>query len=145
MERGALSDLWKNTLLKIPTLYGRLAYLASLLEADTGRYRHHGLAALFGQIEGNAALRESHMEVFLEWLNLPLKDRNADLNQYLVSLPERPERVVHNWRRSRAYRNSVPLAASVMERELFQADIEALLKLQRNAADSAPPDSSPHE
>jgi len=32
-----------------------------------------------------------------------------------------------------------------MERELFDADIEALLTLQRNAADSVPPGSSPRE
>src|SRR5882724_9266282 len=105
MERGARADLWKNTLLRIPTLYGRLAYLASLLEPDTGRYRHHGLAAVFGRNESNAALRDSHMEVFLEWLNLPLKDRHEDLNEYLISLPERRERVIRNWRRSRTYRN----------------------------------------
>ena len=145
MERGALSDLWRNTLLRIPTLYGRLSYLASLLETDTGRYRHHGLADVFGRNESHAALKDSHMEVFREWINMPLRDRHADLKQYLVSLPERPERVIRNWRRSRAYRNSVPVAAGAMERELFHADVDALLRLLQNAADSDPQDSSPLE
>lgn len=145
MERGALSDLWRNTLLQIPTLYGRLSYLASLLDADSGRYRHHGLADVFGRNESHAALRDSHMEVFREWINLSLRDRHADLKQYLISLPERSERVIRNWRRSRVYRNSVPVAAGAMERELFHADIEALLRLLQNVADSAPQDSSPPE
>jgi hypothetical protein len=145
MDRGALSDLWRNTLLRIPTVYGRLSYLASLLETDSGRYRHHGLADVFGRNESHAALRDSHMEVFREWINLPLRDRHADLKQYLVSLPERSERVIRNWRRSRVYRNSVPVAAGAMERELFHADIEALLRLLQNAVDSAPQDSSPPE
>jgi hypothetical protein len=145
MQRGALSDLWRNTLLQIPTLYGRLSYLASLLDADSGRYRHHGLADVFGRNESHAALRDSHLEVFREWINLPLRDRHADLKQYLISLPETSERVIRHWRRSRVYRNSVPTAAGAMERELFHADVEALLRLLQNAAESAPQDSSPPE
>jgi hypothetical protein len=85
------------------------------------------------------------MEVFREWINLPLRTRHADLKEYLVSLPESPERVMRNWRRSRAYRNAVPIAAAAMERELFRIDLEALLKLQPTAAEPDHPDSSPPE
>ena len=43
-ERGAAADVWRHTLSQIPYLYGRLAYLGSLRNANTGRYEHHGLA-----------------------------------------------------------------------------------------------------
>lgn len=41
-------DLWRRTLSGIPSIYGRLAFLASLRDVNTGRYEHHGLAMIFG-------------------------------------------------------------------------------------------------
>src|SRR6266851_1649145 len=111
LDRSAVADLWKHTLSNIPTLYGRLVYLGSLMEPDSGRYRHHGLATIFGRNESHAALRGSHLEIFVEWLSLPLAERHADLLEYLKSLPHRSNQVVRKWRRSKAYRNCVPLLA----------------------------------
>jgi hypothetical protein len=145
LDRGAVADLWKHTLSSIPTLYGRLVYLGSLMEPDSGRYRHHGLAAIFGRNESHAALRDIHMEIFVEWLSLPLAERHADLLDYLNSLPHRSDQVVWNWRRGKAYLKCVPVRAKSMEKQLFIADIEALLTLMPNAAGRSRPDSSPPE
>jgi hypothetical protein len=46
LERSATADLFKNTLSRIPTLFGRLAYLASLRDSNSGIYRHYGLASI---------------------------------------------------------------------------------------------------
>ena len=59
LEHNAMADLWKNTLSQIPTAYGRLSYLASLRDPNSGIYRHHGLAAMFGRDESSRALRQS--------------------------------------------------------------------------------------
>ena len=48
LERGAAADLWRNTLSQIPTLFGRLVYLSSLRDSNSGAYEHYGLAKVFG-------------------------------------------------------------------------------------------------
>src|ERR1700687_6207427 len=94
LERNALADLWKHTLSQIPSIYGRLVYLASLRDPNSGAYRHHGLTSAFGREGGVAALRKSHDETFLEWLNLPLSAKNADFRTYFEGVEESPRAVV---------------------------------------------------
>ena len=147
LDRTVLGDLWKNTLSRIPTLYGRLVYLASLRDPDTGKYRHHGLNAVFGRTESSAALARSHAEVFREWLYQPLSDRFADLNEYLSSIDARRDVIVRNWRRGRVYRNSVPAGALEAERALFYTDMDTMLTILKNPSGGGdlPPDSAPLE
>jgi len=146
LDRSVIGDLWRHTLGQIPTNYGRLVYLASLRDPDTGKYRHHGLTAVFGRVESSAALAESHLNLFCEWLQSPIAERFADLSRYLESLDTRREKIVRNWRRTRAYRNSVPLAAREADRILFYADMDAMLMILKNSsvAESLPPGSSQH-
>ncbi len=49
VERQALhADYWQRTLTGIATVLGRLAYLASLRNVNTGTYEHFGLAEKVG-------------------------------------------------------------------------------------------------
>ena len=57
LERGAASDVWRNTLTQIPSIFGRLVYLAGLIDPNSGQYRHHGLAHYFNEEEADAALQ----------------------------------------------------------------------------------------
>src|ERR1700679_2394451 len=115
LERNALADLWKNTLSRIPTVYGRLVYLAALRDPNSGSYQHHGLSLLFGREESKKALTESHQQAFAEWLVMPLPEKSAELKSYLESLEERPEAVIAHWLRSRQYRSLFPLSARPAE------------------------------
>ena len=152
LERNALADLCKHTLSHIPTLSGRLVYLATLRDVNSGTYRHHGLAAAFGREEAVRALRESHQATFQGWLNLTLAEKNEDLREYLIALDYSLEEVVGYWLHSRVYRGYVPPAAQEAETELFCRDLETLLKLlqndhlrrqRRSSADARDRDSSP--
>lgn len=145
LERSAAADLWKHTLSRIPTVYGRLAYLASLRDQNSGIYRHHGLGAAFGRDDSSRALRESHEQTFAGWLNLSLEEQHADLTAYLKTLEEPPRAVVDYWLRSRAYRNQPPASARTADRQLFYRNLEALLVVLKYAsADAGPaPGSSP--
>ncbi|HUA84068.1 MAG TPA: hypothetical protein VMB85_09440 [Bryobacteraceae bacterium] len=129
LERSASGDLWKNTLSHIPTVYGRLTYLASLRDANSGVYRHHGLMTLFGREESAKALRESHNSVFAAWLNLPLAEKQAELISYLDGLEEPSGVVLDHW--VRAYRSLIPDGARKPEVELFSRDLDALLEVMR--------------
>jgi hypothetical protein len=137
LERSAIGDLWKHTLSHIPSLYGRLTYLASLRDANSGIYRHHGLSAAFGRDESVKALKESHEQAFAEWLNLALAQKHQDLIAYLDELEEPRGAVVQHWLRSKVYRQQTPSSARKMERELFFRDLEVLLEVVKNASDGA--------
>jgi len=84
-ERSAASDLWRNTLSQIPSVFGRLVYLASLRNSNNGAYEHCGLSLVFGEDEANRALREGHVDVFTEWLAFNLEQQKADLDLYLAA------------------------------------------------------------
>ena len=128
-----MEDLWKHTLSRIPTLFGRLIYLSSLRDPNSGNYRHHGMSAVFGRQESGKALRESHKKTFAEWLALSLKDQSRDLRDYLAGQEDPPSLVVVNWLKLKVYRAQMPDSARKMEQALFCRDLEALLETIRNA------------
>lgn len=134
LERSALADLWKHTLSRIPSVCGRLVYLATLRDPNSGTYKHHGLITAFGRDESVRALRESHEEAFHTWLGLSLSEQNDDLREYLRALEEPQEEVVDHWLQSAAYRGYVPASAMEMEAELFAKSLEILLQLLQNEA-----------
>ena len=127
LERSAGADLAKNTLSRIPTVFGRLTYLASLRDSNSGIYRHHGLASIFGREESRKALAESHESVFLDWLKLGLMEKRQDLSAYLDSLDDPRPTVLQHWRELRSYRSYIPASARESERELFFVEFDLLL------------------
>jgi hypothetical protein len=140
MEKGAAGDVWRNTLSQIPTAFGRLVYLAGLIDPNTGEYAHHGLAHYFGPETASAALRESHKECFLEWLALPLESQRDDLEEYLAGIEGGRETVLRAWLQLERYRECVPAAALTVEKDLFLLDLETLLALFRNQYGVSLPD-----
>ena len=131
LERTATADLFKNTLSRIPTMFGRLAYLASLRGPDSGVYGHHGLTLMFGREESRKALVSSHEQVFLEWIKLPLEEKNQDLRTYLAGLEEPTPAVLEHWAQSEVYRGYVPAMAHLGEKEFFVKELELLIQLIR--------------
>ena len=140
LERRAASDLWRHTLSQIPSLFGRLVYLCSLRDQNTGHYQHFGLAQLFGEEEAHRALRQSHLESFGEWLAYSLEEQKADLDLYLAGLDGERRVILGTWIRVAPYRNLVPAGARDVERQLYLADLEAILELLRNECGVASPD-----
>src|SRR6204780_5820687 len=139
-DRSAASDLWRNTLSQIPTVFGRLVYLASLRNSNNGSYEHHGLGLVFGEDEANRALKDSHSAVFAEWLTFNLEQQKADLDLYLSALFEDKRVVVETWIRLAPYRNLLPASVRGIEKRLYIADFTALLELFKAAYGVSVPD-----
>lgn len=137
---GAIADLWRNTLSRIPSVFGRLVYLSSLRDPNTGRYHHHGLALVFGEDEAKRALRKSHQQVFAEWLTFNLEEQQADLKLYLFDLNEDRGMILENWQKLEPYKNLLPKSARTVERQLYLADLTVLLALLKNEYGVGDPD-----
>lgn len=140
LERGVAGDLWRNTLGQIPSVFGRLVYLASLRDANTGRYEHHGMAQIFGEEEAHEALRDSHSLTFSEWLCLDLERQKADLDLYLSAFNTDKPTILRTWIRLAPYRNLVPASIREVENRLYLGDLETLLELLRNEYSVSCPD-----
>jgi hypothetical protein len=140
LERGAAPDLWRNTLSQIPSVFGRLVYLCSLRDQNTGAYQHYGLSQMFGRAEADRALRNSHQQAFEEWLCFTLEQQKADLDLYLAGLNGNRRTILETWIRLAPYRNLVPSSAREVERQLYLADLEAILDLLKGEYGVACPD-----
>jgi hypothetical protein len=113
--------LWRNTLSQVPTIFGRLAFLASLRNPTTGRYSHDGLLRILGPEDTDRALCNSHHQVFAEWLGFSLAEQKSDLDDFL--------RNAGNSREALDYHHLVPPTARDVERQLYVTDLETLLEL----------------
>ena len=58
LDKSAASNLWRNTLSQIPSVFGRLVYVSSLRNSNNGRYEHHGLTLVYGEEAGQPGTQE---------------------------------------------------------------------------------------
>lgn len=122
-DQGPATELWRKTLSRIPTHFGRLVFLASLRDPLTGCYRHPPLHQIVGREITDRTLCHSHREIFSQWLGFGLAQQKADLDEYLMASQAAPDPA--------AYRDIVPASAHQVERQLYITDLETLLELVR--------------
>jgi hypothetical protein len=139
-DRSPVSDLWRHTLSQIPTTFGRLVFLSTLRDSNTGVYSHYGFAQRVGDTVAHEALRQSHFECFSEWLSFSLEAQKADLDLYLSGIDSDRKTILNTWTRTKPYRNLIPASALEMERKLYLSDLETLLELLTAVHGVASPD-----
>lgn len=139
-DRSPASDLWRHTLSQIPTTFGRLVFLSTLRDPNTGVYAHYGFAQRVGEDAADEALRQSHSQCFSEWLAFSLEEQKADLDLYLSGIDSDKKTIVGTWIRTKPYRNLIPASAMDVERRLYNSDLEALLELLTVVHGVASPD-----
>jgi len=86
MDRRAALDLWKHTLGHIPSLFGKMIYLASLRDAKSGAFRHYGLEEIYGQRRVRQLLESTYIEMVQAWRALSTAQQDADLEHHVGSL-----------------------------------------------------------
>jgi hypothetical protein len=139
-DADSAEELWRHTISQIPSSFGRLVYLASLRDQNTGRYEHHGLSQMFGDEEADRTLRQSHEQTFADWLRFDLKQQKEDLDLYLSAFRVEKRTVLATWIRLSPYRNLTPTTVREPERRLYLTDIEAILELLNSENDVEPLD-----
>lgn len=133
-------DIWFETLTRVPSLFGRMALLASLRNSNTGKYEHYGLSMRYSTDEADAVLRESHERSFEEWLSYSLPQQKSDLDLYLSGLDVPKREAVETWLALKPFRNLLPARVRQPELQLYLADLTVLLELLRAESGAASPD-----
>ncbi len=126
-----VTDFERRTLNELEGHFSRLIVLASLRDYNTGRYHHYGLESRFSSEAVDEGLRRCHVKVFEELAALPLEEQTQDLIAFFESLKEERARLVETWQRLRSYQILMPEKCHPLATELFQKNIEIILKILR--------------
>ena len=121
-SRAVIEDFSSQTLAAISSDFGRLYYVSSLKDSDSGRYEHDGLTSLYSENAVQAALSHCHEELFSRILETPLREQEHDLRACLGAAGDQYWDVIESWQRESALQGYVPRGpAGLSERPvLFQ-------------------------
>jgi hypothetical protein len=128
-SRAVIEDFSSQTLAAIPTDFGRLYYVSSLKDADSGRYEHDGLKSLYPENAVQAGLSHCHEELFSRILETPLREQERDLHACLGSAGDKFRDVVENWRETRYFKEMCPEGLPDYLHDLFCSNMGALLAI----------------
>lgn len=128
-NRRVVQDFTVNSLACIPGPYARLIYVASLRDLSSGRYEHHGLAALYPEEAVQQALELCHEQIFERILEMPLEKQLEDLQGCLAAMEGGLPAVVCHWRQLEPYRVLSPENAPDYLKELFFSNLRVLLEI----------------
>jgi hypothetical protein len=127
----AYDDLSRRTLAKIPGELGRLIYLASTRDYNTGSYHHDGLAARFRQDLAAKALAAAHRRIFYALAVCSLEELTGELETYVNASRQTPEEVVHVWQKLEPYRVALPVDVNPAIARLFVSNVRVALAVLR--------------
>lgn len=129
--RSAYDDLISRTLSRITSEIGRLIYLASTRDYNSGSYHHEGLGTRFTSEAACAALSTAHHEVFWRLATFSLEDLVCDLESYVQSLNDLRGELLRTWQELEPYRVAIPLDADPIAVQLLLSNIKLGLEVLR--------------
>jgi hypothetical protein len=126
---AAKEDLRLRTLEPIGYDFGRLIYLSSLRDFNTGEYYHQGLAHSFSEQAASAALVACHQEIFYRLVSSPLESLVAQVERFMRSSPHDWKKTLNAWETLEAYRVMVPSVSNRLVAELFRSNVRVAMEV----------------
>jgi len=129
-------DFWMQQFQKVPTLFGRLAFVAAFRDRSTGQYAST-TPTDYDLAENSRVLQKIHTTTFRHWLTKDLEEQTHDVGSYLAT-PEGRAAYLSFGRRELA-EILVPTDAQPHEAQLFRNDLNTILQIlsQRPAQETA--------
>jgi hypothetical protein len=128
-NRSVIEDFTSRTLSVIPSDFGRLYYVSSLRDSETGQYLHAGLMDVYSANSVQAALAHCHEELFTRILEASLKEQESDLRKCMRSAGDEFWSIVEDWRASRGYQTMCPQGLPDYLNTLFCSNVGTLLEV----------------
>ncbi len=125
----AYDDLVNRTLSRISCDLGRLIYIASTREYNTGNYHHEGLASRFSPEAARKALEVAHRQAFYKVSSFSLENLVSELETYLRSTRENPQECLRAWQKLEPYRIAMPTDVNVTVARLFTSNLRLALAI----------------
>ena len=135
---SAIRDLETRTLAGLHSDLGRVVYLSSTRNYNTGQYQHDGLALRFGESAAQTALARCHEAVFQDLLHCDLEALVAQLAAYIESTGADRGEVLDSWQRLEAYRVLIPRNCDAFSADCFITNIKIALEVLRLGVRRAP-------
>ena len=123
-EHTCAEQVW-SIVGQVPTIFGRLVYLASLRDKRNGAYCHPAFCPIFGCDIADRALRRTHQQAFSSWLDLSLECQYSELQEFLRAVAA-DDGSKNPWLAPEAAANLVPPDTSGHESLLFHSDLDVL-------------------
>ena len=127
--REAIEDVHCRTLAGVRGDIGKLIYLASTRDYNTGRYYHDGLAFRFTADVAEQALEFSHRTIFERLVVSSLEAFTQEVEIFLRGTHESPEKVIGIWRKLEPYRVTIPQNSDIVSVELFLSNVRMALAI----------------
>jgi hypothetical protein len=129
-EHVAGAAMWERMLEHVPTQLGKLVSVASFRIGISAEYRHPSLDRILSAELAHRVLRESHEQLFAEWVGLFPEEQSDDVNRYLASLRQETARELL----LKASEQLIPACANAVARRAFLSDLAAILTAQDTPA-----------
>jgi len=126
-SRAVIEDFSSQTLAAISSDFGRLYYVSSLKDSDSGRYEHDGLNSLYSENAVQAALSHCHEELFSRILETPLSEQERDLRACLGKAGDQYWDLIESWSEDRSFKDMCPEGLPDYLQDLFCSNMVALL------------------
>jgi len=122
-QGNAVIELY-DLVLKNPSLFGRLIYIAGLWNPEASRY-DKGLPSRFRGAEADKALARWHHTFFIDWLSLSLTEKERDIALFWRTIADQGGKTIREIGEA-----AIPPLVRSEERKFFLQDltfIQALL------------------
>jgi hypothetical protein len=120
-------QFWSAALEEIPTVFGRMAFLAAFRDRTTDEYRDDTAMRDYDITEISQTLARIHGGAFRDWLTMSLEQQSRDLAGYLAT-PEGRAAFL-SFDRRELISIMTPASAGEEERSLFRDDLTVLITL----------------
>jgi hypothetical protein len=131
LVQEAYDDILRRSLSKLTCDLGRLIYLASTRDYNTGSYHHDGLSARFSPEAARKALEIAHRQVFYCVSAYSLEELVQEIEMYFDSSHEDPRKVLLTWQKLEPFRIAVPVEVNPVISRLFLSNIRLALAVFR--------------